>query len=307
MSFHVVVGAGAPGVSTAGLLADSGERVRVITRSGSGPKHPLIETVAADAADPGRLTELAQGATTLFNCAAPAYHTWPAAFPPLNTALLTAAEHSGASYVMLGNLYGYGPVDGPITEDLPLAATGPKGRTRARMWEDAIAAHRADRVRVTEVRASQFIGPGAVSLFTLLVQPRVLAGDLAVVPADLDAPHSYSYVGDVAQALVAVSRDPRAWGRPWHAPSITISVRELAERLAEVAGAPAPRLAEMTDRELCLLGLTAPIWGEVPETHYMSDRAFIVDSSRAEHAFGLKPTPLEAVLSAVVREASVPA
>jgi hypothetical protein len=39
----------------------------------------------------------------------------------------------------------------------------------------------------------------------------------------------------------------------------------------------------------------------------MSDRAFIVDSSRAEHVFGLKPTPLEDVLSAVVREASVPA
>jgi hypothetical protein len=64
---------------------------------------------------------------------------------------------TGAGYVMLGNLYGYGPVDGPLTEDLPLAATGPKGRTRARMREDAIAAHRAGRVRATEVRASQFM------------------------------------------------------------------------------------------------------------------------------------------------------
>jgi nucleoside-diphosphate-sugar epimerase len=162
-------------------------------------------------------------------------------------------------------------------------------------------------VRVTEVRASQFIGPGAVSLFTLLVQPRVLGGELALVPADLDAPHSYSYVADVARALVEVSQDSRAWGQPWHAPATTISVRKLAERLAEAGNAPAPRLAEMTERELGLLELTAPIWGELPEMHYMSDRPFIVDSSRAEQTFGLKPTPLDDVLNDVVSKVSLSA
>src|SRR2546430_4109535 len=40
----------------------------------------------------------------------------------------------------------------PLTEAAPLAATGPKGRVRARVWQDALAAHQAGRVRVTEVR-----------------------------------------------------------------------------------------------------------------------------------------------------------
>ena len=51
----------------------------------------------------------------------------------------------------------------PMTEATPLAATGRKGRIRARVWQDALAAHQAGRVRVTEVRAADFIGPGAQS------------------------------------------------------------------------------------------------------------------------------------------------
>ena len=50
---HVVVGAGPVGTATAGLLADAGHAVRVVTRSGSGPRRPGVELVAADAADAG--------------------------------------------------------------------------------------------------------------------------------------------------------------------------------------------------------------------------------------------------------------
>jgi nucleoside-diphosphate-sugar epimerase len=298
MSFHVVVGAGATGTATAELLADSGVRVRLITRRGTGPARPGIERIAADATDPDRLTELTEGAVTLFQCAAPPYHRWPAEFPPLAAALLTAAERTGAGYVMLGNLYGYGPVDGPLTEDLPLAATTVKGRVRAQLWQDALAAHQAGRVRVTEVRASTFIGPGAVSVFTLMVEPQVLAGQPAVVAADLDAAHSWTYTGDVARTLVAVSQDDRTWGRPWHVPAgPAVSIRELAERLAEAAGAPAPKLRVLTTDELTALGEADPIMKELPEMHYLHDQPLILDSSQTEQTFGLKPTPLDEVLA----------
>src|SRR5918912_3120068 len=62
MALHLVVGAGPIGSGVAQLLADSGEQVRIVTRRGSGPEHPAIERVAADAADAARLRELAQGA-----------------------------------------------------------------------------------------------------------------------------------------------------------------------------------------------------------------------------------------------------
>src|SRR3954447_12350634 len=106
----------------------------MITRSGGGPVHAAIERVAADATVVDRLSALAQGAQALYNCANPQYHRWLTDWPPLASALLTAAERSGAPLVAMNNLYGYGPVDGPMTEQAPLAATHPKLRLRAEMW-----------------------------------------------------------------------------------------------------------------------------------------------------------------------------
>src|SRR2546429_8958489 len=125
MTPHVIVGAGPVGRTTARQLAERGEEVRLITRSGSGPEHPAIERVAADATDADRLTELTTGAAVLYNCANPQYHRWLTDWPPLASALLTAAERTGAVYALVNNLYGHGPVTGPITAATPLAAPPP--------------------------------------------------------------------------------------------------------------------------------------------------------------------------------------
>lgn len=296
MTTHVIVGRGATASRTALLLAEDGERVRMVSRTGGGPDHPLVERVAADATDTDRLTELSEGADTLFTTAAPPYHLWPEQFPILSASLLRAVTRTGAAYVMLGNLYAYGPVSGPLTPDSPLAATGPKGRARARVWEEAVASG----VTVTEVRAGQFYGAGAFSVFSLMVQRQVMEGRLALVPQELDLPHSYSAIGDTARTLVAVSRDARAFGRAWHAPTSTLSVRELAVRLAGLTGAPAPRLEVLTERDLTLLGLTEPFWGEMHEVLTKPGHPFVVDYSETEKVLGVSATPVDDVLREVI-------
>lgn len=301
MPFHVIVGAGAVAVAAARLLADAGDEVRLVSRRGHAPDHPRITPVALDATDADALTELSRGAATVFNCAAPEYSNWPQALPPLFRAVLDAAGRGGADYVMLGNLYGYGPADETVTEDTPLAATGPKGRVRAQMWQEALEAHAAGRVRAAEVRAGQFLGPGVISIFSLTVQAKVLAGRLALVPSELDSPGCFTTLGDAAAALTAVAAGgEQSWGRAWHAPITVTTVRDLATRLAALAEAPGPRLATMDDRELALLSLVSPLWGELEETRHMTHRPFVADSSRIETVFGLKPEPLDEVLRQLV-------
>ncbi|WNI16275.1 NAD-dependent epimerase/dehydratase family protein [Actinacidiphila sp. ITFR-21] len=303
MSFHVIVGAGATGSVTARLLAEAGERVRLVSRRGDGPPHPQIERISADGNDTARLTELTEGATTLFNCAMPPYYRWPAEWPPLAAALLTAATRTGTDYVMLGNIYGYGEVDGPITEDLPLAPVSEKGRVRAAMWHDAQAAYAAGRVRVTEVRASDFLGAGATSLYAGMTAPMVLAGESAPYPGDLDAPHSWSHIGDVARTLVAAAGNDDSWGRAWHVPSVSDgSVREVSARLAAAAAAPAPRLRRMPPAELQELGRTRPGLAEVTEMLYLYDRPLYLDSSATEKSLDLQAAPLDTALSEMVTE-----
>ncbi|MBO4140242.1 NAD-dependent epimerase/dehydratase family protein [Micromonospora tulbaghiae] len=300
MALHVIVGAGPVGTATARLLAERGERVRVVTRRGTGPEHPAIERVAADAADADRLAALTAGADALYNCANPEYHTWPTDWPPLAAALLTAAERSGAVLATVGNLYGYGPVDAPMTEATPLAATGVKGRVRNRMWADALAAHRAGRARITEVRGSDYIGLGGKSL-PMMVLPKVLAGQRVLLPVAWDAPHTWTYVGDVARTLVAAATDARAWGRAWHVPSAPpMSMRALADRAAKRAGAPAPRLTRMPYPVLWLGGLADPFAREMRETAHQFAGPFVMDSTAASETFGIDGTPLDRVVDEMV-------
>ncbi|SBT51911.1 NAD-dependent epimerase/dehydratase family protein [Micromonospora auratinigra] len=300
MALHVIVGAGPVGTATAHLLAERGERVRVVTRRGTGPDHPAVERVAADAADAERLGTLTEGAAALYNCANPAYHRWSLDWPPLAGALLTAAERTGAVLATVGNLYGYGPVDAPMTEQTPAAATGVKGQVRNRMWADALAAHRAGRVRATEVRGSDYIGVGGTSL-VMMVLPRVLAGQRVFLPVDYDAPHTWTYVPDVARTLVAAATDERAWGRVWHVPSApAVPVRELAAAVAARAGAPAPRLTRMPYPVLWLAGVVSPFVRELRETAYQFDRPFVMDSTAATATLGIAPTPLDRVIGETV-------
>jgi nucleoside-diphosphate-sugar epimerase len=209
---HVVVGSGAVGSAVAALLVEQGHRVRVITRSGSGRQHELVERIAADAADTERLTQLCTGAAAVYNCANPPYHRWAVEWPPIAASLLQAAERSGAVLATTSNLYGYGPVDAPMTEATPLAATGTKGLVRARMWLDALAAHTSGRLRATEVRGSDYLGPGSQSQLGDRVVPRLLAGKAVSILGDPDVVHTWTYTGDMARMLVIAAADERAWG-----------------------------------------------------------------------------------------------
>jgi nucleoside-diphosphate-sugar epimerase len=297
MSLHVVVGAGPVGSATAGLLAARGDEVRLLSRRGGGPVLDGVERVAADAADAAALVRHTEGAVALYSCAGPAYHRWITGWPPLGAALLQAAETTGAVLVTTGNLYGYGAVDAPMTEQLPMRPNSTKGEVRAQLWADALAAHEAGRIRTAEVRGSDYLGAGTLSAFTSLVLPKVLAGKRASAPADLDAPHSWTYVGDVARTLVAVAADERAWGRPWHVPTApAVSIRRLAERAAELADAPAARVTTMPGIALRLAGLFNPSARAMVEMQYQLRGPFVLDSSAASAAFGIEPTPTDDAL-----------
>ena len=303
MARHVVVGAGSVGAATARLLAAGGDEVTVVTRSGGGPTGPGITRVAADGADADLLTPLTEDAVALYDCAAPPYHRWTRDWPPLASSLLTVAERTGAVLATVSNLYAYGPVDGPMTEDLPDAAPGPKGRVRAAVWADALAAHRAGRARVTEVRGSDYLGARGQSQLGDRVVPRLLAGRPVQVLGSADQPHSWTFVDDVARLLVTVAADERAWGRAWHVPTgPPRTQREAVTDLCRVAGVPPVRVTVLHRPLVRLAGVVSPTIREVGEVLYQFERPFVIDSGTTERTFGLRPTPWPDVLAAVVAQ-----
>jgi nucleoside-diphosphate-sugar epimerase len=302
MARHVVVGKGPVGSATAQLLAAAGHEVLVLSRSG-GRSTGQLEHRAVDATDAGALTTAAAGAAAVYNAVNPAYHRWATDWPPVAEALLTAAERSGAVLVTMGNLYGYGRPTGPMTPRSPLAATDTKGRVRVRMWREALAAHEAGRVRVTEARASDFVGPQVPATHSYLMRQlsTVRAGRRSWVIGDPDAPRSWSYLPDVAATLVTLGTDQRAWGRAWHVPSSP--PRTQREALGDLAGAmgrtPGP-VSAVPWPALRAVGLAVPFAAELVAVRHQWDGEFVLDWSETTATFGLTATPWSDVMAASV-------
>jgi nucleoside-diphosphate-sugar epimerase len=298
---HLVVGAGEVGSATARLLADAGVDVVIASRSGRGPEDPRIRRVAVDAGSVEALLAAAPAAVVVYNCVNPAYDRWVTDWPPMAAAFLAYAERTGAVLATVSNLYGYGPVDVPMSEDLPLAATGTKARVRVQMWRDAKAAHDAGRIRATEVRGSDYICPGQQSMLGDRVMPRILAGRAAQLVGDPDQPHTWTAPVDVARTLITVAADPRGWGRAWHVPSnAPRTQRQAVQDLAEAAGVAPAKVSVVPGALLWAVGVFQPIVRELGETDYQRRRPYLLDESAARETFGLAPTPWPELLEGMV-------
>lgn len=291
MSLNVVVGSGPIGSAVATMLAEQGESVRVVTRSGSGPRHRLIERVAADASDAHRLTELTAGAAVLYNCANPKYTEWDRVWYPMNNAMIAAARAAGAVYAITGNLYGYGPQPGGhMNENSPLAAVGRKGKVRIKMWQDALDSG----VRTFEARGSDYIGAGALGIFSAVILPAMRRGGAAWVPADPDLPHTFTYTGDMARTLITLAGDERAYGKAWHVPSpAPLTIREVADRFCALTGNPPLKLRKLPRFVMHTAGLAVPMAREMAEMDYQFYGPFVLDSTLTQNTFGLTPSDVE--------------
>jgi nucleoside-diphosphate-sugar epimerase len=295
---NVVFGTGPLGLAVARHLAAAGKQVRLVNRSGQALAPQGATVVAADATDLAASRKVCEGAAVVYHCATGAYGRWAQFLPPLMSGIIEGASAAGAKLVYGDNLYAYGMVDGPITEDLPYRPVGPNTRARADVATLLMSAHAAGRIRATIGRASDFYGPYArQSTAGDGIFARTLAGKGAQVLGDPDALHTYTFIDDFAAGLVALAEHDQALGGVWHVPSAeTVTTRRLIEivfanlrRPATLQ--PAPKLA------INLLALLVPAMAAVKETAYQREHPWVVDHSKFSHAFGGRPTPHEQAVS----------
>jgi len=295
---HVIIGAGPVGQAVAAVLAERGADVVLASRSGQGTELAGATRVAVDAVDAEALSRLAEGAQVLYNCVnPPRYDAWPTMWPPIAQALLAAAERTGAVLAVTGNLYPYGPVDRPMVEGMPDAAPGAKARIRARMTADALALHRAGRIRTVEVRGSDFVGaPLGDHAHVPRVVPAALQGKAVRVIGSADQPHTWTDVRDMGRALVAVASSDVTLGRIWHAPSNP--PRTQAEAVNDVlasVGKQAVKVRAYPKAVTWAGGLFDAQLKELRETEYQFTRPYVMDSTAITTELGLEPTPWDEV------------
>ena len=292
---HVVFGAGQVGGALVAHLAGLGVPVRVVSRHRPVELPDGVDWRAVDATDPAAAAAVASGAAVIYQCLNAPYTKWPQQFPPLQHALLAAAERNKALLVSFENVYGYGPTGGrPMTEDLPLAATTVKGRTRAAMTADLLEAASTGRVRIAIGRAADFFGAGVTdSTLGARVFAKAVAGKDVDFLGDPSLRHTYSYVPDIAAGLATLGLDPRAIGQVWHLPGPeTRTTRDVLDLLAAEVGHPVA-IRSIPKLVLRGLGLVSPLMHGLAEMAYQFDEPFVLDTTKFQATFATRTTSLE--------------
>jgi len=271
---HVIVGAGQIGPNIAARLLERGLRVRLVQRrTPSTAGLAGVETARADVSDPDSAARAFEGASVVYHTANPVYTEWPRLLLPLTRGIAAGATRAGAHLVVL--------------------------ELRAEAAHVLLTARDRGELAVTIGRASDFFGPGATlsAIFGPRFWQRALRGKPGEVFGDPNQPHSYSYVRDVADALVTLGTDERAKNRLWHLPvnpaePTRTTIARAARALGIELGAKrfAPRL-------LSLLGVVSPMLREVAEMTYQWEAPFVLDDSRFRDTFGVTATPWDPAMN----------
>lgn len=293
---HVVFGTGPLGKWTARELVRMGRTVRMVNRSGRAERLPAgVEIVASDAYEVAKNVELTKGATTVYQCAQPHYYEWAEKFPPLQKAILEAAAKNSAKLVVGENLYMYGQFSGSLHEESPFAVNSKKGQVRAEMAQAVADAHATGKVRVAVGRASDFFGPDDTALTGFAIQP-ALEGKPVNLLGRTDQPHTFTFVADFGRLLATLGTRDEALGGVWFAPSnAPVTQAEFVRLIEAELGHP---VKTMVGGPLMLrfLGLFNKEIAATVEMMFLWTAPYVVDTSKAEKAFGLKPTPTKVAI-----------
>jgi nucleoside-diphosphate-sugar epimerase len=298
---YVVTGAGPVGWTVAEQLAGQGKNVRILTRSGGGPEHPLVERVKVNVQDAAQVRDAFAGAIAVFHCIHGSSYSadaWQVELPAAEQTVLAAAGEAGAVVVFPESLYSYSEPHRAMTEAGPRTAARGKRGVRTKLLE----ARDASPTNTVSVVAGDFFGPRArTSHAGERMVPAVLAGKKLWVIGSADQPHSFTFVPDLAAAMIHAAGTPSLWNKVWHAPTgPAVSQRQLAGAFTEVGGVQAPRMGAVPGWALRAMGVFSKDVRELAEMLYQFEQPFVMDSAATQAAFGLRPTPLAEAAAATV-------
>ncbi len=297
---HVIFGTGPLGKWTARELVKLGKTVRMVNRSGKADRIPAdVEVLASDAYDVDKNIVITKGAAAVYQCAQPEYSEWAEKFPPLQKAILGAAAQNGAKLVVGDNLYMYGHFTGSLREDAPFAPNTKKGKIRAAMAQTVLDAHAAGKVGAVIGRASDFFGPDDHDLTGYAILPAV-QGKPANLLGGIDQPHSFTYIADFGKLLATLGTCDEALGQVWFAPTNPpITQADFIKLIEAELGVPV-KTRVGGPLMMRFLGLFNKEMAETVEMMFEWTNPYVIDSSKATMAFGLKPTPMEQAIRETV-------
>jgi nucleoside-diphosphate-sugar epimerase len=297
----LVLGAtGGIGGAVAARLARDGWHIRALHRNVATVRRaaPHYQWIAGDAMRPADVLAAARGADLIVHAVnPPGYRNWGELVLPMIDSTIAAAEAVGATILLPGTVYNYGPDAFPrLSEDSPQNPLTSKGRIRVEL-EQRLAAASERGVGVIIVRAGDFFGPGAANSW--FSQGMVTAGKPVrsmIAPTARGIGHQWAYLPDVAETMVQLVdiRETLPRFARYHMDGVwDPDGMRLIQAVARITGRK-PRVWRFPWALLPLLSPFVPFLKELREMRYLWMTDIRMDNSRLVATLGAEPqTPLD--------------
>jgi len=292
---HAVIGAdGQIGKLLTQELIAQHKQVVAISRQWNGqPFGPHIEYRTADAMDAKSIKEAIDDCSVVYSVLGLPYNTkiWQKLWLTMTKNVLTAVQQVGCRLIYFDNVYAYGLVRGPMTENTPYKPTAQKGEVRARAAQLLHKAMEAGEAKIIIARSADFIGPGAASS---IVGERffksIVSSNAAVRQAEwLGDPHTkhcYNFSLDTVKALVLLGEATNGtYGQIWHLPTTEpITGYELCKLIGNQAHCTIKPRA-IRSWMLKIAGLFTPMAREQAEMQYQVENDYLFSDAKFMQAF----------------------
>ena len=289
-----ILGAGgAIGNELVKLLAARKEPFRLVGRN-PRPAPGATETVGADITDRDQTIRAVAGSKVVHLVVGLKYdhELWQEVWPRVMQNTIEACKRAGAKLLFFDNVYMYGKVGGPMTEETPFDPCSKKGEVRAKIATALINEWKAGSLTGMIARAADFYGPDTLNgVPNLLVFQPLSRNQKASWLVNDSVPHSYTYTPDAAQSLVRLAERATAWNQTWHVPTTPnpLTGKEFVTLVATEFGVT-PKYRVLSRPMIRFAGWFNPLVGESYEMLYQSDSPYIFDSTKFAREFGFTGT-----------------
>ncbi len=228
----------------------------------------------------GNMTKAAKGMDVIVNAMNPSYEKWQAEVPALTAQVIKAAQASGATIILPGNVYNFG-ANAPkiLNAETPHIAQNPLGRVRAEIEQS----YRASGVQVIILRAGDFIDTQPSGIwFDRTIIAKINKGIFTYL-GRMDAAHSWAYLPDLTHAAVALAEKRADLSTFEDIPfsGYTLTGEALAQALEVVTGRSLVR-KRMSYLPMKILSPFSKLMRHLVEMSYLWDMPHSLDNKRLD-------------------------
>ena len=260
-------------------LAAKNQPFRLVGRNPK-PTPGATETLAADLTDKDQTIRAVAGSSVVHLLVGLKYDhkLWQDVWPRVMSNTIEACKRARAKLLFFDNVYMYGKVSGPMTEETPFNPCSKKGEIRAKIATTLINEWKSGGLVAMIARSADFYGPDTRNgVPNLLVFEAFAKKQKASWLVNDSVPHSFTYTPDAAQSLVQLAERATAWNQTWHVPATPnpLTGKEFVALAAKECGVP-PKYRVLSRPRLRIAGWFDPLVAESYEMLYQSDSPYLL-------------------------------